>query len=95
VTVYVDDLFDYGELARAKGLRWTQWAHLTADTRDELHAFATRLGLKRAWFQDHPTRWHYDVTAGKRAQAIRLGAVAVTTAELARMTRRRREGAQP
>lgn len=26
--------------------------HLTADTLDELHAFAARLGLKRVWFQD-------------------------------------------
>jgi hypothetical protein len=26
--------------------------HLRADTREELHAFAGRIGLQRTWFQD-------------------------------------------
>lgn len=54
------------------------WAHLWADTEDEMHAFARKLGLLRGWFQ-HPPKasWkHYDVTAAKRDQAIRLGAIA-------------------
>lgn len=51
--------------------------HLMADTLDELHAFAARLGLRSAWFQPHP-RWpHYDLTPGRRAEAVRLGAVEV------------------
>ncbi|SRR6266498_513944 len=82
MTVYVDELRDYRQTARDKGLRWTQWAHLTADTPQELHAFAAQLGLRRAWFQAHPWRWHYDVTAGKRAQALSLGAKAITVREL-------------
>lgn len=77
MTVYVDEIRDYGEIARLRRLPGTLWAHLTADTHAELHAFAARLGLRRAWFQDHPTRWHYDVTPGKRGQALRLGAVAL------------------
>lgn len=55
------------------------WSHLTADTDDELHAFAARLGLKRAYHQAAPlhSRSHYDVTKRVRALAIKLGAVAV------------------
>lgn len=49
--------------------------HLTADSLDELHAFARQLRLRRSWFQDHRTAPHYDLTAGKRALALTLGAV--------------------
>jgi hypothetical protein len=49
-------------------------AHLTADTLEELHAFAKRLGLKREWFQEHWSAPHYDLTPGKRARALELGA---------------------
>ncbi len=45
---------------------------------EELHTFAQRIGLKREWFQ--AGRWpHYDVNGSKRAQAVRAGAVEVTT----------------
>ena len=93
MTVYVDDL---GIPARVGGLS-ARWSHLIADTPEELHAFAARLGLKREWFQD-PTingkpapaapgtraaeNWHYDVTASKRALALRLGAVPVAWRDL-------------
>lgn len=50
--------------------------HLTADTLDELHAMAKRLGLKRAWFQDTRVP-HYDLTPGVRVMAMRYGAVFV------------------
>lgn len=78
MAVYVDEIVEYAEVARRKGLRWTRWSHLTADTRDELHTFATQLGLRRSWFQN-PTnyRWHYDVVPTKRARAIELGAVEI------------------
>lgn len=63
--------------------RGKRWCHLTGDTLDELHEFAKRLGLKRAWFQERPQLWlcHYDVTAGKRVQALALGAVDETWSE--------------
>lgn len=69
MTVYVDD--------PVWPWRGSKWCHMTADTHDELHAFAKKLGLKRAWFQDKPHHQHYDLTAAKRAQAIRMGAEAV------------------
>ena len=52
--------------------------HLTTDgTLDDLHVFARRLGMKREWFQDHRLAPHYDLTAGRRALALEMGAVFV------------------
>lgn len=51
---------------------------------DELHAFAARIGLKRAWSQERPkaSAHHYDLIATKRALAVRFGAVEVSGREL-------------
>jgi hypothetical protein len=52
------------------------WAHLVSDeSAYELHEFANRLGIRRLAFQDD----HYDVPAVVRAQAIELGARAVSS----------------
>jgi len=59
VSVYVDNAFAVGDWAR-----WTGGGHLQADTTDELHDFARRLGLRREWFQGKPGRPendHYDL----------------------------------
>lgn len=38
-------------------------AHLTADTVDELVAYATEIGMKSSWLQDGKNwRFHFDVT---------------------------------
>jgi hypothetical protein len=61
--------------------RWRgrRWAHLVSDTsHEELHRFAARLGLRRAWFQGD----HYDVPDEVRRAALRLGAEAVSSREL-------------
>ena len=71
VSVYVDEPF---VVSRGK-----RWAHLTADSAEELHAFAERLGLVRQSFQTTPGKpWkdHYDVTEATRELAIRMGAMA-------------------
>ncbi len=83
--------------------RWGhRWCHLTADTPEELHDFAGRLGLGRSRFQTKPDRpWvdHYDLTAQKRSEAVALGAVEITLQEagrqLARKKRRARGEPQP
>lgn len=52
--------------------------HLVADSRDELHEFAQRLGLQRKWFQDKRL-WHYDVTSiAKRSHAVLMGALPIS-----------------
>lgn len=65
--VYVDNLF-------AASWRFGLACHMTADTLEELHATARRIGLKRSWFQPHPRFPHYDLTKAKRAAAVRAGA---------------------
>ncbi len=77
--IYVDPLFNC--MPNAKW-RWSQASHLVADTVSELHAFAARLGLKRAWFQSGDGIPHYDLTVYKRRAALRLGASEITTKEM-------------
>ena len=70
MSVYVDD-----PVTLWRGQRW---AHLMADTLDELHAFAARLGMPRRAFQNKTSGAHYDVTADMREHAIALGAVPIS-----------------
>ena len=74
MTCYVDGVHSYP----GAGLRYTDFCHLLADTRDELHEMADRLGIPRRFFQDHPWRWHHDLPAHLRPQAIEYGAVEVS-----------------
>ncbi len=72
------------------------WCHLTADSEEELHLFAARLGLRRSAFQSRPGRpWvdHYDITERRRLQAVRLGALPITLGEAGRQLARRRRQA--
>lgn len=85
VSVYVDDAFVAGDWGF-----WTGGGHMQADTLEELHAMAERLGLRRAWFQSKPSRpWHdhYDLTRRHRAEAARLGAILVTSREAVQRNR--------
>ena len=68
MSVYVDDMMaPFGRMLMS---------HMCADTVEELHEFAAKLGLKREWFQDKRVP-HYDVAKSTREKAIRLGAVPV------------------
>ncbi len=69
MSVYVDNA--------AILFRGMRMSHMIADSLDELHAMADRLGLQRAWFQAAPPASfpHYDVSKTKRARAIELGAI--------------------
>lgn len=44
---------------------------------------ASKVGLRREWFQDHPLAPHYDLTARRRAKALGLGAVFMPAREQA------------
>ncbi len=73
MSVYVDHAFAVGDWER-----WTGGGHMQADTLDELHAFATVIGMRREWFQSKPGRPendHYDLTGAARDLAIIHGAV--------------------
>lgn len=73
MSVYVDEM-----AACSRNRNWPyDWAcHLAADSVEELHEFARRLGLKRSWFQNKSLP-HYDLTTGMRFKAIKLGAIEV------------------
>lgn len=83
MSVYVDELMNWG---------WTYGpsCHMYADTLDELHQVAQRIGLRRDWFQDHTVMPHYDLTVGKRAAAIRAGALEHTRQEMVAFMREKR-----
>lgn len=91
MAVYVDNFRCPARVGRISG----RWSHLTADTREELHAFARQLGLQRAWFQakDGPdgVKWHYDVTDGVRDQAILAGAQSIDIREMGAIISARRQ----
>lgn len=70
MAVYVDDAVTLW--------RGRRWAHLMADTLEELHAFAAALGIPHHAFQDRTSGAHYDVPADMRERALELGAVAIS-----------------
>ena len=53
--------------------------HMMADSLDELHAMADKIGMERRWFQAPPkaSHPHYDIPQERRKMAIELGAVEV------------------
>lgn len=51
-----------------------------ADTLDELHAMAKRIGLKIDWFQNERVP-HYDLNTSKRYEALRAGVLSLTRRE--------------
>lgn len=61
----------------SEAIRWRgrEWCHMVADTLEELHDFAARLGLQPHWFQNHGRYPHYDVTVSVRSRALRMGAI--------------------
>ena len=72
MSVYVDPLFEHGG---SRSFRWKKSCHMYADRIDELHAMALLIGMKRAWFQDHPKLPHYDLVESRRKLAIALGVI--------------------
>jgi len=82
--VYVDPLHSViGKSAPLCFKKAGKACHLFADTLEELHSFAERLGMKRAWFQNHPVVQHYDLVPTRRMYAVCLGAIELSTKETA------------
>lgn len=81
MSVYVDDMkASHGRMVMC---------HMIADTEDELHAMADRIGVARKWFQQKPSGDHYDVALSKRALAVKFGAKQITVKQCACMCRNR------
>lgn len=58
------------------------YAHLAADSLEELHAFAATIGIKPHFFHKSASYLHYDITAEQRAIAVAAGAIQVSSREL-------------
>ena len=82
MTVYVDNM-------RAPYHRMVM-CHMVADTEEELHAMADKIGVARKWYQGD----HYDVCLQMRALAVQNGAKEVTQMELGRIVIGRRRAAR-
>lgn len=84
MTVYVDDMrAPFGRMIMC---------HMIADSDEELHAMADRIGVARRWWQT-PSKTsgsHYDIALSKRAAAVAYGAREITLREAAAMNARRR-----
>lgn len=86
MSCYVDAVREYPRT----GLRFTRFCHLLADTPEELHAMADKLGIPRRYFQDHPWRWHHDLPEHLRARAIEFGAQELTLREVGALLKLRK-----
>lgn len=103
MTVYVDNFRAPATVGRVRG----RWSHLTADTPEELHELAERIGLIRAWFQATCkygpcpavdgvcAHFHYDVVDAKRDAAIAAGAKAIDLREFGAIVSARRPHFRP
>lgn len=80
--VYVD----HGRIAYRRMLM----CHMLADTLDELHEMADRIGIQRNWFQNERTP-HYDICQSKRVLAVQAGAVEIDRRKVAELIRFWRE----
>jgi len=78
VTVYIDDM--------NAPFRRMIMCHMIADTEEELHQMADKIGVARKWYQ----RNHYDICLSKKKLAIQHGAKEITWRELGLMLRERR-----
>lgn len=87
MAVYVDSLVNHG---------WKRGSscHLMADSVEELHAFAKRIGCKRQWFQPLSSP-HYDLVLSKRELAVHHGAIELDRKGLVELIRRLRGAPAP
>jgi len=71
---------------------YKQSCHLIADTEEELHAFAKRIGLHRSWYQHKAFHLsHYDLTKYMKCKALKYGAHPITQHEFVVKIRESRE----
>jgi len=87
MTVYADDMKAELMPGHAPGRRYV-FSHMIADSEDELHAMADKIGVDRKWYQGD----HYDIAQSKKKLAILAGARPITLRQLACMAMKRRRG---
>ncbi len=89
MSVYVDRL---KPSVKNKNWKYDKSCHMVADTLEELHEFAKGIKLLTSWFQNRLGMPHYDLTEGKRAEAIKAGAIEISDDQVVdRMREARKE----
>ncbi len=84
MSVYVDDM--------KAPFRGMIMCHMVADSDEELHAMAYRIGMDLRWHQKPGTvHSHYDIALSKRALAVRFGAKEITRTQLGQILKQKRE----
>lgn len=63
--------------------------HMLADTVDELHEMAAKIGMRREWFQPFSSP-HYDLSKAMRAKAVQHGAIEINNRQVAELIKKRR-----
>ncbi len=89
--VYIDAIQTWPNVKGQAARYGSRWCHMTADTVEELHAFAKKIGMQRSWFQDKPRHFHYDLVPSRRALAVAAGAVELDIRAYAEMVYARRK----
>lgn len=94
MSVFVDDMM--APFKAFPGAHVMYMCHLYADTHEELIAMVDKIGVNRKWIQypGHPVKEHFDIAKGKRALAIKHGAIPTTWREYGEWAGRRREQPQ-
>jgi len=84
MAVFVDDMqAKYGRM---------KMCHMLADTEQELHDMADKIGVARRWHQYAGTpKSHYDICLSKRAIAVSLGAKEIEMRETAQIVMNKRK----
>lgn len=88
--VYVDPLVNWNNPAAPKCFRNQPSCHMYADSLEELHALARKIGLKKSWFQNHRLMPHYDLTTSRRVAAILAGAIEKDWRHMVAMSKQKR-----
>lgn len=86
--VYVDNMRADYQPAHRPGRKYIM-SHMIADTFDELHRMADKIGVARKWFQGD----HYDICQSKKALAMQHGAIEVNMREIVAVRKRLRNAA--
>jgi hypothetical protein len=82
MTVYVDTMrARYGRMIMC---------HMAADSEEELHAMAAKIGVARRHYQGD----RYDICLAKKKLALAAGAIEVSRMEIGRMVVKRRQRAE-
>lgn len=82
--IYVDPLMWHGWRVRGRHIKS---CHMFTDGEiEELHLFAEKIGMKRAWFQNNRIP-HYDLTPQRRRVAVAAGAKELTREKTVKLWR--------